>query len=51
MKLFNDFQSYQLNFSGCYLDYFKLIIIHRQSLHAVSGNFDNGSESEPPTVR
>ena len=28
MKLFNDFQSYQLNFSGCYLDYFKLIIIH-----------------------
>ena len=28
MKLFNDFQSYQLNFSSCHLDYFKLIIIH-----------------------
>ena len=25
MKLFNDFQSYQLNFSSCHLDYFKLI--------------------------
>mgnify|MGYP007045830408 FL=1 len=28
MKLFNDFQSHQLNFGSCYLDYFKLIIIH-----------------------
>lgn len=28
MKLFNDFQSHQLNFGSCYLDYFKLIVIH-----------------------
>ena len=48
MKLFNDFQSYQLNFSGCYLDYFKLIIIHFNHFMQFRGNFDNGSKSDRP---
>ncbi len=28
MKLFDDFQSHQLNFSGSQLDYLKLIVIN-----------------------
>ncbi len=51
MKLFNDFQSYQLNFSGCYLDYFKLKIIHFNHFMQFRENFDNGSKIRPPTVR